>query len=344
MKFDYCIGNPPYQVNDRGQGATDAGSPVYNDFFEAAKQICKVEEMIFPSKWMVGGKGLDSFRNSIKDDKSIKRIIDYANAGDVFDKVHIDGGVCIVIRDSKYKGDVEYTYYATNGDIIQSKRNFKNENSDYIVRDNRKEGILNKCNTSNQFSSIVSTRKPYGIDTFLFNEPERFPLAMLNDKPFADSYHIYGVKGKKGGAKRVEGYVHKDIVLNNKASISKYKIFMGKSYSTDAINPPKRILAGPNEICTETFLMIGPFDTKEEQTNCETYMNTVFFRFLLHSGHGTMNVSSSIFCYAPLQDFTPSSDIDWSKTIPEIDQQLYKKYNLTKEEIDFIESHVKAME
>ena len=344
MKFDYCIGNPPYQKSDGGAGAADAGSPVYNAFFDAAKQICKVEEMIFPSKWMVGGKGLDSFRKSIKEDKSIKTIVDYANAGDVFNKVHIDGGVCIVLRNSEYTGNVDYTHHTADGIILQSSRDFNNEKSDYIVRDSRKETILNKCSTQNQFSSIVSTRKPYGIDTFLFNEPERFPLAMLNDKPFKDSYHIFGVKGKKGGAKRVEGYVHKDIVSSNIASIPKYKIFMGKTYSTDAINPPKRILAEPNEICTETFLMIGPFDTKEEQTNCETYMNTIFFRFLLHAGHGTMNVSSSVFCYAPLQDFTPSSDIDWSKSIPEIDQQLYKKYNLTKEEIDFIESHVKAME
>ncbi len=343
MKFDYCIGNPPYQKIDGGFGAADAGSPVYNDFFNAAKQICKVEEMIFPSKWMVGGRGLDSFRQSIKEDKSIKKIVDYANAGDVFDKVHIDGGVCIVLRDNEYTGNVDYTYYTSDGLKLQSKRDFNNEKSNYIVRDSRKETILNKCIKQKQFSCIVSARKPYGIDTFLFNEPERFPSAMLNDKPFKDSYHIYGIKGKKGGAKRVDGYVHKDIVLNNVESISKYKIFMGKSYSTDAINPPKRILAEPNEICTETFLMIGPFDTKEEQINCETYMNTTFFKFLLHAGHGTMNVSSAVFCYTPLQNFTSNSDIDWNKSISDIDKQLYKKYGLSKEEIDFIENTIKEM-
>jgi len=116
--------------------------------------------------------------------------------------------------------------------------------------------------------------------------------------------------------------------------IDKYKLFFTTSYSTNAINPPEIIKAQPNEICTETFLLVGPFDTEKEQLNCLKYMNTKFFKFLLYLGKGTMHVTKSVFGLIPLQDF----DEEWT------DEKLYRKYGLTAEEIAYIEKMVRPME
>ena len=129
---------------------------------------------------------------------------------------------------------------------------------------------------------------------------------------------------------------------HNKDWVYKYKLFISKAYSADAIIPPEIIVALPNVICSETFLVIGPFENQEEQCNCDKYMQTNFFRILLFFGRGTMQVSQEVFRFIPLQDFTKSSDIDWSKSISEIDQQLYAKYHLTTEEIAFIEKNNKT--
>ena len=126
--------------------------------------------------------------------------------------------------------------------------------------------------------------------------------------------------------------------------MAKYKLLFTTSYSTNATVPPEPILAGPNVIGTETFLVIGPFETSEEMNKCNKYIKTKFFRLYLYFGKGTMQVSKDVFQFVPLQDFTDKSDIDWTKSVTEIDRQLYAKYNLTDDEIAFIEQMIKPME
>ena len=130
------------------------------------------------------------------------------------------------------------------------------------------------------------------------------------------------------------GYVLPNIITNNLETIDKYKLFFTISYSTDAVEPPEIIIGMPNEVCTETFLLIGPFDTELLQKNCLSYMKTNFFKILLYFGKGTMQVTRSVFGLIPLQDFAE----EWT------DAKLYKKYGLTKEEIDFIDSMIHPME
>ena len=115
------------------------------------------------------------------------------------------------------------------------------------------------------------------------------------------------------------------------------------SYSTNAFNPPETIIGEQNSACTETFLLIGPFDTEIEQKNCYKYICTNFFKTLLFFGRGTMQVSQDVFRFVPLQDFTSLSDIDWNKSILEIDNQFSAKYHLSNEEIAFVESMIKPM-
>ena len=335
MRFDVIIGNPPYQLSDGSGGSTDAATPIYNKF---VKQAMKMQPhyliMIIPSKWMVGGRGLQTFRTEMTNDKRIKTIVDFEDASVCFQGIHIDGGICYFLWDKDYQGKTNFMYTDKSGYITHNKQYLKNEYFDYVIRDARILSILQKTTKDRRFSDIVSATKPYGIRKYLFNEPERYPNSNLQYQPFPNSIKIYGVKGLKGGAKRIVGYISPVIITNSISTIEQYKIFFTTSFSTNAINPPEPILGEPNSVCTETFLVIGPFTNKKEQENCYSYMSCKLFKVLLYYGKGTMQVSKSVFSLIPLQDFSE----------PWTDEKLYKKYNLTAEEIAFIESMIRPMD
>ena len=347
MIIKAIVGNPPYQELDGGGAADDAAGPVYHAFVDVSKKIKpKYISLIMPSKWMVGGRTvLRPFREAIMNDVHIAKMIDFENDREIFPTAHNDGGICYFLYDSSYNknGLLQYVYKLTDGKILSSQRTLKDGNSDIIIRDYRRLSIIDRISNYTSFRNIVSLTRPFGIRKDLFNDPERYPLSNLSDQAFDGSVKIYGVKGKKGGAKRITGYVSPTIITRNEDKIHSYKLYFTTSYSTNAFNPPETIIGEKNSICTETFLMIGPFNTELEQLNCHKYITTNIFKTLLFFGRGTMQVSQEVFRFVPLQDFTDNSDIDWSKSIAEIDQQLYKKYNLTDDEIAFIESMIKPM-
>jgi len=335
MKFDVIIGNPPYQLSDGSGGSTDAAMPIYNKFLvQSIKVNPRYISMIVPSKWMVGGRGLQIFREEMLKDKRISYIYDYEQSSECFQGLHIDGGVCYFKWDKNHNGPVTYVYKPKGLDEFTTIRELGNKYSNIVIRDYRRESIIRKVTKGTSFNSIVSPRKPFNVNTDLFNCPERYPELKLSDSSYIDSVQIWGVKGLKGGAKRVCGYVCRRAITKNTEWIDKYKLFISKAYSTDALIPPKFIEADPNEICTETFLVIGPFNTIEERQNCLKYSETDFFRVLLYFGRGTMQVSQEVFRFVPLQDFSH----------PWTDEMLYKKYGLTEEEIAFIESMIRPME
>ena len=335
MQFDVIIGNPPYQLSDGSGGSSDAAMPIYNKFVEQSMKLNpSYLIMIIPSKWMVGGRGLQSFRTSMVNNKHIRKLVDFEDANECFAGMHIDGGVCYFLWDKSYNGLVDYSFKANDGTISSSKCSLYNRYFDYVIRDQRILPIIEKVKGRHQFSEIVSSTKPYGVRKFLFNEPDRYPDANLQETVFKGSVRIYGVKGIKGGARRQVGYVSKKIITNGQDSIDKYKLFFTTSYSTNAIEPPEVIIGEKGDVCTETFLLIGPFDNKDEQMNCKSYMDTSFFKVLLYFGKGTMQVTKSVFGLIPLVDFSH----------PWTDEMLYKKYNLDKDEIAFIESMIRPME
>lgn len=344
MKFSAIVGNPPYQLTDGSGAAGDAAMPIYNRFVDIAKDIKpNYISMIMPSKWMIGGRGLQQFRKDMTEDKHIEKIFDYENDREIFPSTHIDGGLCYILWNKDYSGKVKYAYKPANGGQLIYERDLKNDTSSFIVRDFRRQGIIKKVTIKGAFSRLVSSTKPFGIRKDLFNMPERYPLANLSEDPFNGSIKIYGVKGIKGGAKRKIGYITRESALSNVDWIDKYKLFFTTSYSTGAIDFPEIIVAKPGEICTETFIVIGPFESEAEQQNCLKYTKTNIFKLLLFFGKGSMQVTQEVFCYVPLQNFSSQSDIDWAKSVAEIDQQLYKKYNLSPEEIDFIEKTIRPM-
>jgi len=335
MTFDVIIGNPPYQLSDGGGASDDTAMPIYNRFIEQAIKLSpRYLSMIVPSKWMVGGRGLAKFREKMRNDTRIRKIVDYEDSSKCFSGLHIDGGISYFLWDSNYNGKTEYTFYANDGSENKGTHYLTNNYSEYVIRDNRIISILEKTSVNTSMSEIVSNVRPYGIRGYLFNEPSRYPESKLSEHTFNGSVKIYGVKGIKGGARRVVGYINPGIITTNKSWINKYKLFFTTSYSTNAINPPAEILGYPNEVCTETFLSIGPFDNESEMNNCSSYMHTKLFKFLLYHGKGTMHVNKAVFGLIPLQDFSK----------PWTDEELYMKYNLTEEEIAFIESMIRPME
>lgn len=326
MKFNVIIGNPPYQQNDGG-GHGDSSKPIYNKFIENAKKIKpNFISFIVPSRWMKGGKGLDKFRKEMINDNRIKIIHDHQSSKDIFLNVHIDGGVCYFLWDKNYNGLVNYNFYSESGYKGTQQRSLSSSFSSTVIRDNRCYSLIEKVSINESFSNIVLPRNPFGINADLFNNID-FYKDFFNDE-ITDSYKIYGVKGKKGGSKRVSDYIFKNKINKNLDYAESYNIFFSKAFSTNAINPPKSIIANKDEICTETFLCIGKFKNKEELLNCKEYMDTIFFKVLLYLNRSSINISKKSFEYIPLLNFEES----WN------DEKLFKYFKLESSEIDYIKS------
>lgn len=329
MKFDVIVGNPPYQLSDGSGASTDAAAPIYQNFVKQAMKLSpSYLSMIIPSRWMVGGRSaLNSFREEMRTDQCLAEIHDFENAAECFPGLHIDGGVCFFLWDRRHKGKLKYEYKPASGQAITCLR-FLDSGTKYVVRDSRLFSILEKLDGLERFSKIVSKTKPFGIRKFLFNEPSRYPNSNLSDTAFPGSVKIYGVKGIKGGARRVSGHITRETVTAGKENIDKYKLFFTTSYSTNAVIPPETIVGLPGEVCTETFLQIGPFNSEDEMLRCKSFMETNIFRFLLYFGKGTMQVNQSVFDYIPLVPF----DREWT------DSLLIERYEFTNEDVSFIES------
>ncbi len=332
MKFDAVVGNPPYQQGDGSGGADDSAIPVYDMFVDIIKRISpKYFTLIMPAKWMLGGRGLQKFREEMSNDHRISLLYDYEDAKECFDNVHLDGGICYFLWDRNYSGPTHHFFKNYSGLISETTHYLKNDYSDYVIRDGKMINLIEKVHIGESFSKIVSNSRPFGIRNYLFNSPERYSEFNLSENNYIGSVKIFGVKGIKGGARRKVGYVRKDKIEKGKDMIDKYKLFFTTSYSTNAVIPPEIIIGKPGEICTETFLTIGPFDTEKECLNCLSYMNTNFFRTLLYFGKGTMHVTSSVFNYIPLLDFKETWD----------DKKIIQLFNLSIQDINLINDTVK---
>ncbi len=211
-------------------------------------------------------------------------------------------------------------------------------NSDVVIRDAEMLNILKKVKNENfkPFSDLVLPRNPFGIE---------------QEAIFNNSKAIYKILGRFNSKRGLKFFDDKSIISKNIEYLKSWKVFMSKADGAAGQigNPiPAKILGNPeigepNTICTETFLCITPFETKNEVLNCIKYIKTKFFRFMVGI-RKNKNMTRDTYTFVPLQDFTSTSDIDWSKPVSEIDVQLYKKYNLSPEETAFIEKMIRAME
>lgn len=328
MKIDAVVGNPPYQVMDGGAGVS--ARPVYNLFVEVAKLINpNYISMIMPSRWFAGGKGLDLFREDMLSDKRISHIFDFINAKDCFPTASIGGGVNYILWNNKHNNNCCIT--TIQGKNRDTEFRALNQYSVFI-RYNSAIHILNKCKSEKTFAALVNSRNPFGLSSY--------------------------VRGNDFGELRLissDGisWLPKSEVASSNQLISKYKILMSRFTSEHAGEPDKngrfKIVSRvevikPNDVCTDSYLIIGESEFLSIVENEYKYIQTRFFRFLLMLSISSINLSSDKFQFIPIQNFDDNSDIDWSKTVAEIDQQLYAKYGLTEDEINFIESMIKPME
>jgi hypothetical protein len=267
-------------------------------------------------------------------DTAISKIYDFADANRCFSGVHIDGGICYFLWDKSHDTTLDYYYTDSSGELTHSNRFLYNEKLDSVIRDIKQESIIKKViDSEEKFSSIVLSRNPYGFNADLFNRKDKYKSLEMSEDEFEDSCRVYGVEGIKGGSKRTVGYVPISIIKKNKAGLNSYKLFFSKAYMITATVPPEIIKASPNEICTETFLQIGEFQSELERDNCLTYIKTKFFRALLFFNRSSLNISTKSFDLIPLLGFQKK----WT------DEELYNKYNLTSEEIEYIEQLVSPM-
>lgn len=343
MKFDAVVGNPPYQENDGG-GTGSSAIPIYHKFIKSAKTFNpNYLSMIIPARWFTGGRGLDEFRVEMLNDKRIREIHDFPNASDCFASVEIKGGVCYFLWDKDFNGKTKVFTYSNSKIISKSERFLLEKDAETFIRHNEVIPILHKIQKLNEksFVNIISANDPFGFDVRIEGSYKRIKPEYKKED-FKDAVKFYYNGWQREGL----GYIEEGNIRKNAEMIRDYKVLITKAWgvgdmSKDWVQP---ILVEPKSCCTETYLVIGPFASKQEAENVIAYTQTKLFHLLVSLIKITQNAMKKVYSFVPLQDFTSNSDIDWSKSIPEIDQQLYAKYQLTAEEIDFIERMIKPME
>ena len=326
MKFDVIIGNPPYQMNV-GVEKENYAIAIYDKFVEQAKKLNpRYLIMIIPARWYAGGRGLDEFRDNMLHDNNVSVIIDYPNSTDCFPGVDLSGGVCIFMRDAmKSDNNVTVKTYKGNEIVSLMQRPLLEKKMFSFIRHNGAISILRKVQQLKEetFDKYVSPQTPFGfVSSFRDFKEAPFPKAV--------KYYTYGHIG----------YIEKETIKKNIQWVGqgKHKVYISKAYGERGEYPylflGKPFYGEPDSCCSQTYLMIGPFNTKEICENVMSYITTKFFRFAIMLKKNAQDNMSYVFECVPLQDFSH----------PWTDEMLYKKYGLEQKEIDFIESMIRPME
>ncbi|MBK8926945.1 MAG: Eco57I restriction-modification methylase domain-containing protein [Crocinitomicaceae bacterium] len=343
MKFNVIVGNPPYQQKEGGANSNTA-LPIYNLFVEVArKHNPDFISLIMPTRWYAGGRGLDDFRDEMLNDSHISELHDFLKPELIFQNINLRGGICYFLWEKDYDNRNDLTKVHTYKDDLTpsiKQRSLKTPNSDILIRHSIGVSIIEKLSKSPNFETLtkhVSAAKAFGFRTYF-----------IRDKRFRSSS-----KGLKEpiacyGRANAIGYVNKSEVDSHKDWIDVWKVYVPESNNigTELNDDNQNSIVGePKTICTETYLVVGAELSlnKISSKNLSNYLRTRFARFMHSLAKISQHGTSTTYQFVPLQNFTSKSDIDWSKSIEEIDKQLYKKYRLTKEEISFIESMIKPM-
>ncbi len=320
MKFDVIIGNPPYQLDTAGYGRQ--AKPIYHLFVQQAKKLQpRFLCMIIPSRWFAGGMGLDEFRREMLHDDRIREIHDFPDATNIFPGVQIKGGICYFNWDRDNHGNCKVFNYL-NGVTTISERQLLETDAVTFVRYNEAIPILRKVLRFQEPSirDLVSKQKPFGLSSNYSGKRVSFDGAVK----------LY----QNGGV----GYIKRNDVKTGIEVLNTWKVFVPRFGSgSDSFPHPilgRPFVGEPDSACTETYLYIGPFPDRETVENLISYLHTCFFRFLVMLNKPTQNALRQVYSFVPMQDFSK----------PWTDEELYKKYGLTAEEIAFIEKMVRPMD
>jgi hypothetical protein len=365
MKFDAIVGNPPYQETTENNKMSRS---IYNDFVQTSAKIADIVTMVTPARWMGGELGpyneLSGFLDFMTSGH-LKYLCDFPNSQDVFNAVDIKGGTCFYLYDTNYSGACKYSI-TENGISEVVTRSLKNPVSNIIIRFPELLSISDKVfkEPVRSMKELVSSWNPFGFISDLFTK-NNDGVRLSETKVDEDDYLIYGLFKTK----RTTRYIPNNALTKNISGAKNWKVFIprangsgafGEVFSSPMLGSP--MLGSPMQICTDTFLQVCEFENKSEAESLLKYVKTKFFRAMVGIKKIAVFNYKDAFTFVPVQDYRPINQIsehtnsvyrfhgdlhgtriDWSKSIREIDQQLYKKYNLDQTEIDFIETRVKEM-
>lgn len=334
MQFDVIIGNPPYQLSDEGFGTSAA--PIYQHFVEQAKALePRYLSMVIPARWFAGGKGLNEFRESMLADDHIRSIDDYLSASDVFPGVGLKGGICYFLWDRENPGQCRVTTHFKDWPVSTATRPLKEPGVDVFVRFNEGLSILKKVVAvetaqehllslpeTKRFDRMVSSRKPFGLDTRFQGRDVRGSGDLL----------VY----QNGGT----GYTARSSISGGTGLVDKWKIYVGRAApgTGNRDTYPHRIISTPfvgepGSISSETYLCIGPFSTRSEAESALSYLSCRLTRLLILLHKPSQDTTRKVYTFVPSQEWTRQ----WS------DEDLYARYGISASEIAFIERVVRPM-
>lgn len=342
MKFDVIIGNPPYQDKGGSGGTNDAS--IYQNFCQIAFDTNPdYTSMIIPSRWFTGGREnlVGDFRNEMLTSRHVMKLVSYTNAKDLFPNAEIKGGCCYFLYSASYLGKCKYELNRDGVKIITDRDLGQ---FDILVREPVLADIVERIltQTTSFIDSLISSDTPFGIPT----NPgisSKSHIEIYEQKDKVHNIALYWIKRNR----RYIGYISRESVKKNVLDISKPKVFIPEAYGAGE-SFPHQIIGIPeitfvDSVCSQSYLYVA-FGTKTEAENFAKYLHTKFLRVLVSASKVSQHAMSKVYRFVPAENFTVDSDVDWNKSISEIDAQLYAKYGLTTEEIDFIESMIKFME
>jgi site-specific DNA-methyltransferase (adenine-specific) len=329
MHFDVIIGNPPYQLGQSGGDAVGGfAMPIYHKFVQAAKSLDPhFVVMVTPSRWFAGGRGLDEYRSEMLADKRLRVLVDFPDPTEAFPGTQIKGGVSYFLWDNTWNGACEVSTIYGGRPASPPMRRMLGD-YDVLVRRNEAVPILEKVLKANRkdgyetLAAKVSSIQPFSIRTNFRGAPKKTGLR--------NPVRLIG----NGG----ESFIERASVPRNDAWIDDWKVLLGRAYGAGDSFPHQiynyPILAGPGTACTETYLVINRFKTKAKAVRFEAYLKTRFVRFLVSLRKNTQDLYNDRFQFVP----DLPMDQEWS------DDLLFRKYDLTKAEVEFIESMIRPMD
>jgi len=335
MQFDVIIGNPPYQLSDEGFGTSAA--PIYQHFVEQAKALePRYLSMVIPARWFAGGKGLDEFRESMLTDDRVRSIDDFLSASDVFPGVGLKGGVCFFLWDRDNRGPCRFSTHFKDWPVSTASRPLLENGTDVFIRFNEGLSIVKKVVAvesersnslslpeSKRFDRLVSSRRPFGLETKFKGKVAKRAGDVL----------VY----QKGG----KGYIARSEVSTGGRLIDKWKVYVGRAApgTGNRDTYPHRIISTPfvgepGSICSETYLCIGPFKSRNQSESVLSYLSCRLTRLLILLHKPSQDTTRKVYTFVPTQEWARK----WT------DEDLYAKYGISAGEIAFIEKVVRPMD